>query len=89
MTDQHLGIIPTPGIPTMTIETGTDSVNLDPAHITPNIGVTVVVIPTEAVLDHFINLRTIAPYITGVPAHTATVVTHHIADPHLQTFLQR
>ena len=36
----------------------------------------------EAILDHFINLHTIAPCITGVPAHTSTIVTHHIADPH-------
>ena len=82
MTDQHLRIISTPGIPTMTIETGMDSVTLNPAHITPDIGVTVIVIPTDAVLDHFINLHAIAPCITGVPAHTATIVTHHIADPH-------
>ena len=82
MTDQHLRIIATPGIPTMTIETGTDSVDLNPTHITPDIGVTVIVIPTEAILDHFINLHAIAPCITGVPAHTTTVVTHHIADPH-------
>ena len=66
----------------MTIETGTDSANLDPTHITRDIGVTVVVIPAEAIVDHFINLHAIAPYITGVPAHTATAVTHHIADPH-------
>ena len=82
MTDQHVGIIATPGILTMTIETGTDSANLDLAHITPDIGVTVVVISTEAILDHFINLHTIAPHITGVPTHTTTVMTHHITDPH-------
>ena len=82
VTDQHLGIIATPGVPTMTIETGTYSVNLDPTHITPDIGVTVIVIPTEAILDHFIDLHAIAPCITGVPAHTASVVTHHIMDPH-------
>ena len=35
----------------------------------------------EAVLDHFIGPHTIAPHITGAPAHTATAVTHHIADP--------
>ena len=74
MTDQHLRIIATPGILTMTIETGTDSANLDPTHITPDIGVTVIVIPTEAILDHFINLHAIAPCITGVPAHTATML---------------
>ena len=82
MTDQHLGIIATPGIPTVTIETGTDSVDLNPTHITPDIGVTDIVIPTEAVLDHFIDLHTVAPCFTGVPAHTATVMTHHIGDPH-------
>ena len=82
MTDQHLGIIVTPGVPTMTIETDTDLANLNPAHLTPDLGVTVVVIPIEAVLNHFINLHTIAPHVTGVPAHTATIVTHLIADPH-------
>ena len=82
MTDQDLRIIATPGIPTVTIERGTDSVDLNPTHITPDIGVTVVVIPTEAVLDHFINLHTIAPCITGVLAHTTTIVTLHITDPH-------
>ena len=39
-------------------------------------------IPTEAILDHFINPHTAAPHITKVPAHTTTAVTHHIADPH-------
>ena len=39
-------------------------------------------IPTEAILDHFINLHAIAPCITEVPAHTTTAVTRHIADPH-------
>ena len=82
VTGQHLRIIATPGVPTMTIETGTDSVDLDPNHITPDIGVTVVVIPTEAILHHFIDLHAIAPCITGVPAHTTTNVTHHIANPH-------
>ena len=80
--DQHLRIIATPGILTMTIETGTDSADLDPTHITPDLGVTVVVILTEAILDHFNDLHTIAPHVTGVPAHTATVMTHHITDPH-------
>ena len=40
------------------------------------------VILTEAILDHFIDLHAIAPCITGVPAHTATVMTDHIMDPH-------
>ena len=81
MTDQCLTAA-TPGILTMTIETGTYSADLDLAHITPDIGVTVAVIPAEAILDHFINLHAVAPHITEVPAHTATAVTHHITDPH-------
>ena len=80
MTDLHLGTIATPGIPTMTIGTGTDSVDL--AHITQDIGVTVSVTPTEVVLDHFTGPHTIALCATGAPAHTATAETHHIADPH-------
>ena len=82
MTDQHDRITATPGTPTMTIETGTDSVDLNPTHITPDIGVTVIVIPTEDVLDHFIDLHAVAFCVTGVPAHTATIMTHHITDPH-------
>ena len=82
MTDQHLRIIATPHIPTVTIETGTDSVNLDLVHITPDIGVTVIVILSEAVLDNFIGLHAIAPCMTGAPAHSTTAVTYHIADPH-------
>ena len=78
---QHLGTA-TPGILTMTIETDTDSANLNLTHITPDIGVTVIAIPAEAVLDHFIDLHTIAPHITEVPAHTTIAVTHHITDPH-------
>ena len=82
MTDQHLRIIATPGISTVTIETGTDSVDIDLSHLTPDIGVTVIMIPTEAVLDHFINLHAIALHATGAPAHTATAMTHHTTDPH-------
>ena len=81
VTDQHLRTA-TPGILTMTIETCTDSANLDLTHITPDIGVTVIVIPAEAILDHFIDLYTVAPHTTGVLAHTTTTVTHHITDPH-------
>ena len=81
MTDQHLGTA-TPGIPTVATETGMDSVTLNLTDINPDIGVTVIVIPAEAILDHFINLHTIAPCITGVPAHTTIIVTHHIIDPH-------
>ena len=81
VTSQHLGTA-TPDILTVTIETGTNSADLDLAHITPDIEVTVIVIPAEAILDHFINLHAIAPHATEVPAHTTTAVTHHIADPH-------
>ena len=81
VTDQHLRTA-TPGIPTMAIETGMDSVALNPTDITPDIAVTVVVIPAEAILDHFINLHPIAPHVTGVPAHTAIIMAHHIVDPH-------
>ena len=83
VTDQHLRIIATPCIPTMTIEMGTDSVDLDLPHITLHIGVTVTVILTEAILDHFISPHTIALCTTGAQAHTATAMTHHIVDPHL------
>ena len=82
MTDQDLRIIATPGTPTMTIETGTDSADLNPTHITTDLGVTVMVTLTEVVLDHFIDLHAIAPHVTGLPADTATIVTHHITDPH-------
>ena len=82
MTDQHLRIIATPGIPTMTIETGTDSVDLDLTHITLDIGVTVTVILTDTNLDHFTGPHAIALCTTGAQAHTTTAETHHITDPH-------
>ena len=78
MTGQYLRT----ATPDTTIETGTDSADLDLTHTTPDIEVAVVVIPTEAILEHFIDLHTVAPCITEVPAHTATTVTHHIAGPH-------
>ena len=81
VTGQHLGTA-TPDILTVTIETGTDSANLNLAHTTPDIEVTVIVIPTEAVLDHFIDPHAVTLCIMEVPAHTSTAVTHHIADPH-------
>ena len=82
MTDQHLGIIATPGTPTMTIGTGTDSVDLDLTHITLDIRVTVTLTLTEVILGHFTGPHTIALHATGAQAHTATAMTHHIADPH-------
>ena len=72
MTDQHLRIIATPGGTTMTIGTGTDSVNLDLTHITLDIGVTVTVTLTEVILDHFTGPHAIALCATGAPAHTTT-----------------
>ena len=81
VTGQHLRTA-IPDFLTVTIETCTDSANLNLVHITQDIGVTAVVIPTEAILDHFIDLHTIAPHATEVPAHTTTAMTHHIADPH-------
>ena len=65
MTGQHPGTA-TPDILTMTIATGTDSANPDPTHTTPDIEVTVIAIPAEAILDHFINPHATAPCITEV-----------------------
>ena len=81
VTDTHLRTA-TPDILTMTIETGTDSANLDLTQIIQDIGVTAVVIPPGAILDHFNDPHAIASCITEVPAHTATTVTHHMANPH-------
>ena len=81
ITGQHPGTA-TPDIPTTTIETGSDSADPDPTRTTPDIEVTVVVIPKEAILDHSINLHTTAPHITEVPACTTTAVTCHTTDPH-------
>ena len=82
MTDQHLKIITTPGITTMTIGISTDSVDLNLTCITLDIGVAVTVILTEVTLDPFIGPHTVAHCATGDPAHTTTNEIHHIADPH-------
>ena len=66
----------------LTIGIGTGSVDLDPTHITLDIGVTVTVILTEVTLDPFTIPHTIAHHATGAQAHTATAETHHTADPH-------
>ena len=81
VTGQHLRTA-MPDVLTATIETGTDSANLDPTHTTPYIEVTVVVILIEAILDHFIDPHAVAPHITEVSAHTPTAMTHHITGPH-------
>ena len=82
MTDQHPGIIATPGIPTMIIGTTTNSVIIDPAHIALDTGVTVTMTPAEITPDHFTGPHVIALHATGAQAHIATATTHHIADPH-------
>ena len=82
MTDQHLGVITTPGITTMTIGIGTDSVDLDLTPITIDIGVTVAVTLTEVALDPFTSPHAIAHHATEAQAHTTTAETHHTADPH-------
>ena len=82
MTDQHLSIIDTPGGTTVTIRTGTDSVDLNLTYITLDKGVTVAVTLAEVILDHFTGPHAAALHATGAPAHTTTAGTHHIADPH-------
>ena len=82
MTDQHLRVITTPDITTMTIGIGTDSVDLNPPHITPDIGVTVAVILTEVALDPFTSPHIVVHCTTEAQAHTATAKTHHTTDLH-------
>ena len=82
MTDPHLGIIATSGIPTVIIGTDTGSVVPDPAHTTLDTGVTAAMTPAGVTPDHFIDLHIVALHATGAPAHIATAATHHIADPH-------
>ena len=78
VTGQHLRTA-IPDVLTVTIET--DSGDHVLTHITPDKGVTAVVIPAEAILDQFINLHTIAPCITEIPVHTTIAMAHRIADP--------
>ena len=82
MTDQHLRVITTPGITTVTTGIGTDSIDLDPTHITLDIGVTVSVILAEVTPDPFTGPHIVAHHATEAHAHTATAETHHTADPH-------
>ena len=82
MIDPHLGIIATPGIPTVIIGIDTGSAVPNPAHTTLDTGVTAVMTPTGVAPDHFIDLHVIALHTTGAQAHTATAMTHHITDPH-------
>ena len=82
MIDQHLRVIITPGITTVTIGIGKDSVDLDLPPIILDIGVTVAVTLTEVTLDPFTDPHATAHHATEVRAHTATAETHHTADPH-------
>ena len=82
VTDPHLGIIATPGIPTVIIGTDTGSVIPNPAHTTLDTGVTAAMTPTGVTPDHFIDLHVIALHATGAPSQIATATTHHIADRH-------
>ena len=82
MIDPHLGIIATIGIPTMIIETGTGPVIPDLTHTMLDTEVTAAMTPTGVTPNCFINLHVIAPHATEAQVHTATAVTHHIADLH-------
>ena len=82
MIDPHLGIIATPGIPTVIIMIGTGSVIPNPTHTTLDTGVTAIMTAAGVTPDHFIDLHIIAPHATEAQAHTATAMTHHIAGPH-------
>ena len=64
MRDQHLGVIITPGIITMTIGIGTISVDLDVTPIILDIGVTVTVTLTEVTLDPFTEPHATAHHAT-------------------------
>ena len=81
MIDQHLRVIITPGITTMTIgiDTGSADVNLTP--ITLDIGVTVVVTLAEVTLDPFTDPHATAHHAPEAQAHTTTAETYHTADP--------
>ena len=82
MIDPHLGIIATPDVPTVIIEIGTGSFVPDPAHTTLDTGVTATITPTGSTPDHFMDLHIVALHATEAQVHTATAMTHHIADPH-------
>ena len=82
MIDPYLGIITTPGTPTVVIGIDTGSVIPDPAHTTLDTGVTAAMTPTGVTPDHFIDSHIIAHHATGTQAHIATTTTHHIAEPH-------
>ena len=82
MIDPHLGIIATTGIPTMIIKIGTGSVIPDLTHTILDTGVTATMTPAGVTPNHFTDLHIIAPHATETQVHTATAMTHHIADLH-------
>ena len=82
MIDPNLGIIATTGIPTMIIEIDTGSVIPNPTHTTLDTGVTASMAPAGVIPDCSIDLCIIALHDTEALVHTATTMTHHIADPH-------
>ena len=82
MIDQHLRVIITPGITTMTIEIGTGSADLDLAPVILCIRVTVTVTLTEVTLYPFTDPHATVHHATEAQAHTATAKTHHTTDPH-------
>ena len=82
MIDPPLGIIATPDVPTMITKIGTGSVVPNPTHITMDIGVAAIMTPTRAAPDHSIDPHVVTTHATEAQVHTATAMTHHIADPH-------
>ena len=64
MIDQHLGVIITPGITTMTIKIGTGSADLDLTPIILGIGVTFIVTLTGVTLDPFTDSYAAAHHTT-------------------------
>ena len=66
----------------MITKIGTGSVIPDPTHITMDIGVAAIMTPTRATPDHSTDLHIITTHATEAQVHTATAMTHHIADPH-------
>ena len=82
MIGQLFRVITTPGITTVTIGIGTDSVDLNLTPIILDIGVTVAMILAEVTLDPFTSPHAIAHCATEALAHTATAKTYHTTDPH-------
>ena len=80
--DPHLGIIAITDIPTLITEIDTGLVIPNPTHTTLDTGATATMTPTGVTPDHFIDLHVIALHVTEAQVHTATAMTHHIADPH-------